>query len=119
MVLEFCLLLSQSPLIDLDITADFVKHVAYQVQGSAGPDGSTALHWHGYLLQLGLSSACLRDAVAMLAHHLTNGIVEWESICALMVSRLIALDKCSGVRSIGLEMYLDEFFKGCCCGHSR
>ena len=76
------------PLIDLDITADYVEHVACHFQGSAGPGGSTALQWHGYLLQYGLASAHLQDAVAMLARHLANGIVEWESICALMVSRL-------------------------------
>jgi len=60
------------------------------------------LQWHGYLLQYGLSSACLWDAVAMLACHLANGIVERESIRALMSSRLIALDNCPGVRPIGI-----------------
>ena len=38
------------PLIDLDITAEYVEHVAQQIQGSAGPSGSTALQWHGYIL---------------------------------------------------------------------
>ena len=90
------------PLLDLDITADYVEHVAHQIQGSSGPCGSTALQWHGYLLRHGVSSACLRDAVAMLAHCLANGIVDWESIRALMASRLIALDKCPGVRPIGV-----------------
>ena len=90
------------PLLDLDITADYVERVAHQIQRSAGPGGSTALQWHGYLLQYGLSSARLRDAVAMLARHLANGIVEWESIRALMSSRLIALDKCPGVHPIGI-----------------
>jgi len=71
--------------------------VAHQIQGSAGPGGSTALQWHGYLLQYGLSSARLQDAVAMLSRHLANRIVEWESIRTLMSSRLIALDKCPGV----------------------
>ena len=47
------------PLLDLDITADYVERVAHQIQGSAGPGGSTALQWHGYVLQYGLSSACL------------------------------------------------------------
>ena len=90
------------PLLDLDITADYVEHVAHQIQESLWPCGSTALQWHRYLLRHGLSSARLHDAVAMLAHHLANGIVDWESIHALMASRLIALDKCPGIRPIGV-----------------
>ena len=78
------------PLLDLDITADYVERVAHQIQGSSGPCGSTALQWHGYLLRHGVSSTRLRDAVAILARHLANGIVDWESIRSLMASRLIA-----------------------------
>ena len=87
----------------LDITADYVEHVA---QGSAGPGGSTALQWHGYLLRYGFSSAHLQDAIAMLASlacHLANEIIDWENMHALMMaSYLIALDKCPGVRPIGI-----------------
>ena len=68
------------PLLDLDITADYVEHAAHQIQESSGPCGSTALQWHGYLLHHGVSSTRLRDAVAMLARHLANGIVDWESM---------------------------------------
>ena len=97
------------PLIDLDIAVDHVEHEARHIQGSAGPRGSTALQWHGYLLQYGLTSAHLRDVVAMLARHLANGIVGWENIHALMASRLIALDKCPGFVPLVLK-HSNEFF---------
>lgn len=96
------------PLLDLDITVDYVESVAHQIQGSAGPGGSTALQWHGYLLRYGLSSAHLWDAVAKLAHHLANGIVEWESYHALMASCLISLDKCPGIHPIGIGEALQQ-----------
>ena len=38
----------------------------------------------------------------MLAMHLANGIVNWTDIRALMVNRLIALNKCPEVCPIGI-----------------
>ena len=89
-----------SPLLDLNITADFVECLADRIQGSVGPCGYTALQWHRYPHHYGVSSACLHNSVAMLARHLVNGIVHWECIRALMASWLITLDKCPGVLPI-------------------
>ena len=99
---------SLPPLLDLDLTTAYVEKVAHQIQGSAGPGGSTALHWHCFLLHYGTSSSRLRDAVAGLACRLSNGIVAWDEIRALMSCRLLALDKCPGVRPIGVGEVLQR-----------
>ena len=62
-----------SPLIDVDITGS-----------------PTTSHWQDFLLRHGAHSAKLRDAVAELARHLANSIMEWSDIRALMSSHLIA-----------------------------
>ena len=40
--------------------------------------------------------------MAELARKIANNVVNWVDICALMSSRLIALDKCPGVRPIAI-----------------
>ena len=54
------------------------------------------------MLRYGASSASLRDTVAAVCRRLCNTTTPWEDICALVASCLIALDKCPGVRPIGI-----------------
>jgi len=58
------------------------------------------LLWHDVLLHYGSSSVHLRDSVAALCRRLCNSIISWDDVRALMASRLIALNKCPGVRLI-------------------
>ena len=81
---------------DSEITGSHILSVAHQIQGGAGPGGCDASHWRDVLLRYGSSSSRLRDSVAELS------IVPWDDVRALMASRLIALNKCPGVRPIGI-----------------
>ena len=49
-----------------------------------------------------LWSSQWKSCVAVLARNMTNSIVPWEDFRALMANCLIALEKCPGVRPIGL-----------------
>ena len=90
------------PMVDLDITGGHIKTVARWLRGGAGPGGSDSSAWQDWLLWFGGQSERLPDAVAQLARVIANGLVPWEVIRALLSSRLIALDKCPGVRPIGI-----------------
>ena len=87
----------------LDITGAHAQIVARHLHDSAGPGGADATTWQDWLLRYGAHSEHLRDAVAHLTRVISNTMVPWESIHALMASRLIALDKCPGVRPIGIR----------------
>ena len=87
------------PLIDIDVTPSHVEKVAHCI---SGPGDTDSLQWQHFLLRYGTHSARLRDGVAALTRRLANKLVDWEDISALMANRLIALDKCPGVRPIGI-----------------
>ena len=93
---------------DSEITWSLILSTAHQLQGGAGPSGCDASHWRDILLRYGFSSTHLHDSVTGLCRCLCNSIVPWNSIRALVASCLIALDKCLGVKPIGIA-YLHDY----------
>ena len=104
---------------DSEITGSHILSVAHQLQGGAGPGGCDASHWRDVLLRYGSSSGRLRDSVAELCRHLCNSIVPWDDVRALMACRLIALNKCPGVRPIGIGETLRRVIGKAICSATR
>jgi hypothetical protein len=94
------------PLIDVDITASDIESIARRLRGGGGPGGMDSSVWSRLLLHYGTASANLREAVAELARAMTNTLFEPDEeqrlLSALLANRLVALDKCPGVRPIGI-----------------
>ena len=67
-----------------------------------GPGGCDSSHWQNILLRYGSHSRLLCDSIAGLTRSLSNSLVDWSHIQALLANRLIALDKSPGVRPIGI-----------------
>ncbi len=88
--------------VDLAITEDSVEKVAGRLSGSAGLGGTDAYALSHWLLKFGTASCKLRVALAGLSAWLANGFPPWAAYRALMAGRLLALDKCPGVRPIGV-----------------
>uniref|UniRef100_A0A1X7UL50 Uncharacterized protein n=1 Tax=Amphimedon queenslandica TaxID=400682 RepID=A0A1X7UL50_AMPQE len=84
------------------VTGAHIHFTASHIQGSAGPLGTNAGHWHDVFLRYGAHSDRLQGFIATLVCHLTNNVVPWDDIYALMSCQLVALGKCPGVRPIGI-----------------
>ncbi len=89
-------------LIDINITADTVEKVSKNLSGAAGLGGFDSKELSRWLLQYGTRSEKLRKTIAEFTSWLANDNPPWAAYRALMSGRLLALDKCPGIRPIGI-----------------
>ena len=100
---------------DLQITGAHINVIAHRIKGSAGPGGCHSSHWQDALLRFGSLSQKLRDIVANLSSMIANSLCDWSLIRALFANRLIALDKCPGIRPIGIGESLRRIISKTIC----
>ena len=84
------------------ITEDLIKKAALKINGSNGPSGGDAEHWKRMTLSFGYKSRRLREAMANLGKRMCTERMDPTSLEALLANRLIALDRCPGVRPGGI-----------------
>ena len=103
------ILLAETPASDHDphfsifdqIDGDLIRRTALRSSGAAGPSGIDAYGWRRLCTSF-RSSPSLCNALAFVARRLCTSYVHPSGLTALVASRLIALDKCPGVRPIGI-----------------
>ena len=72
------------------------------MDGAGGPSGIDGLGWKRLCTAFGPHSADLCNSLASTAKRLCTEYVDPKGIEALVASKLIALDKCPGIRPIGV-----------------
>ena len=79
-----------------------IRTAALHTNGSAGPSGIDSTGWRRLCTSFQNASADLCNSLASVARKLCTNYVDPRGIAPLTASRLIALDKCPGVRPIGI-----------------
>ena len=84
------------------LDADAIRHAALHTHGAAGPSGLDAYAWRRLCSSFKYASNSLCVALAGVARRIAATNVNPEGLIAFVACRLIPLDKCPGVRPIGV-----------------
>ena len=84
------------------ITGAAIKSAVLRTFGAAGPSGIDAKGWRRMCTSFHSASKALCDALALVARRLATSYVDPEGLEPFTACRLIPLDKCPGVRPIGI-----------------
>ena len=83
------------------------------MEGAAGPWSIETVNWQEWTLHYGTSSQELQESIATLVWWLSNTYPPWEAYRAIFAGRLIGLDKCPGVRPVGIREILQRVLSKC------
>ena len=79
-----------------------IRNTVLRMDGAAGPSGLDAAAWKRMCTSFRSASTDLCDALASMARRICSCFVDPKGLSAFVACRLIALDKCPGVRPIGI-----------------
>ena len=79
-----------------------IRSTALRTSGGAGPSGAGSSAWRRMCTYFHNASGELCTAMAMVGMRISNSYVDPVGLKAFVASRLIALDRCLGVRPIGV-----------------
>ena len=91
-----------NPIIFDGLDADSVRSAALHTHGAAGPSGLDAHAWRRLCSSFKSASNSLCAALAGVGRRIATTAVNPEGLSAFVACRLIPLDKCPGVRPIGV-----------------
>jgi hypothetical protein len=89
-------------LCDLDVTHDMIEQVDRNLPGSSGLGGVDLQAVSRWLLAFGNASVTLHHSLANFTSLMANALPPWVAYRALRLGHLLAFDKMSGVRPIGI-----------------
>ena len=84
------------------IDGHMICETALKTDGAAGPSGLDAAAWKRLCSSFSSFSADLCDAMASVARRICSSFVDPSGLTAFTACHLITLDKCPGVRPIGI-----------------
>ena len=90
------------PVIFDEITGASILDAALCTDGSVGPSGMDAYTWRHLCGSFQKASTGLCEALVKIARRLSSVFVDPEPLKPLVACRLVALDKCPGVRPVGI-----------------
>ena len=91
-----------NPIIFEGLDADMIKQTALHTNGAAGPSGLDAHTWMRLCSFFKSASTALCVALACVGRRLATSDVNPERVSVFVACHLIPLDKCPGVRPIGI-----------------
>ena len=91
-----------NPIIFDAINADTIRNAALHTNGAAGPSGLDAYAWRRLCSSFKSASNSLCSALAGVGRRIATTSVHPDGLSAFIACRLIPLDKCPGVRPIGI-----------------